>query len=222
MWVTTFDLDDTLFPELEYARSGFRTAGALVEEEFDVEGAADQLIAWLEEGERHNHFDLLVEEFDLPESLVDRLIDVYRSHDPDISFCNGAPEAIERAREFGKVAVLTDGPSLTQRPKIEALGLEKRVDFIVVTGELEGDAWKPSPAGYRAIMDHFGVDGEACCYLGDNPTKDFITAKKLDWRTVHLDHPGQMYDHRAPDEEHEAEYRVERLGELFDIWPPVD
>lgn len=218
--VTVFDLDDTLFPELDYARSGLRTAGAYLESEYGCEGASDRLVDLLEAGVRGEHFDIVIEEYDLDPSLLPELVRIYREHEPDIDFFPHAIDVLREARELGPVAILTDGYRSTQRRKIEALELESRVDFVVVTDELNGEeTWKPAPTGYRRIMRHFEVDGEACCYVGDNPEKDFVAARRLGWTTILFDRPDQMYEREVPDADHEPHHRIERLPGLFEIWP---
>ncbi len=78
------------------------------------------------------------------------------------------------------IAVLTDGRVLTQRLKLQALGLERLPAYI-------SEAWdgiKPSPERFKAIEARW--PNMQYVYVGDNTKKDFITPNRLNWLTIGL------------------------------------
>jgi putative hydrolase of the HAD superfamily len=81
---------------------------------------------------------------------------------------------------------VTDGPSVSQRAKIAALELSAYVDRAVVTSELGPDAGKPDPRAFALLQGEAGCTGAECCYVADNPAKDFGGPRSLGWRTVRL------------------------------------
>jgi putative hydrolase of the HAD superfamily len=88
---------------------------------------------------------------------------------------------------------VTDGPSVSQRAKIAALELSAYVDRAVVTSELGADAGKPDPRAFALLQAEAGCSGAECCYVADNPAKDFGGPRTLGWRTVRLRRAGGLH-----------------------------
>lgn len=89
-------------------------------------------------------------------------------------------------RHFGyKIGIITDGRPEGQRAKIEALGLEKLVDQIIVTDELGGvEMRKPNPTSFCLMSELLGTEYKDMCYVGDNAQKDFIAPLQLNMRCL--------------------------------------
>lgn len=167
--VVVFDLDDTLFPEMDYVRSAYREIARRFGRQY--------LPAMLAADSPRAAFDST----GLP---VGELLDIYRTHFPDISLpwqslytlaaltCGGFP-----------LALVTDGRSLTQRHKIEALRLDRFIsdDLVFISEEVGSD--KLSGESFRRIMSVFG-NSRSYFYVGDNPEKDFVRGNELGWTTV--------------------------------------
>jgi len=216
--VAVFDLDDTLYPELAYARSGLRAAGQHLSAEWNVPDAAEEMIALLESGCRHTIFDEFLPRHDLAPTLVPELVAVYRAHVPTISLDDSTRRVLAVLKDAGMlVAVLTDGPSQVQQNKVDALGLEALVDTVVLTDAGNGrDTWKPSPWGYQTLEQRFGAANYV--YVGDNVEKDFVTARALGWHTIELRREDRMYSRREVEPEYEADQSVRDIADLLDLW----
>lgn len=219
-----FDLDDTLYFERTYVQSGFREVAKLVSSV--VKGLSCQLIVsflWenFEAGKRGNNFDLLLENF--PEIRgklsVPDLVNCYRNHFPKISLLPEAKEVITVLQNKGfKIGILSDGFWVTQRLKIEALGLIDFVDSIVLTDEWGCDFWKPHCRGYIAIAEALGITHNMLCYVGDNPEKDFRCANTLGWYTVRFRAREQLRYNLEPREEIDApQVTIENLKYLIEL-----
>jgi putative hydrolase of the HAD superfamily len=182
--VVTFDLDDTLYLERDFVRSGFAAVGAWLATELGVRGF--EACAWrlFEAGRRGDIFDRALPRLGVaPDgALIRRLIRVYREHLP-------AADLLARLSGRCRLAVLTDGFHETQRRKIAALGLESCCRPIVCTDLWGREHWKPSPKGFLHIQEALEAAPDRCIYIGDNPTKDFRAPKGLGWRTLRLCHP---------------------------------
>jgi putative hydrolase of the HAD superfamily len=189
--VVVFDLDDTLYLERDFVRSGFAAVGAWLATQHGVRGF--EACAWrqFEAGRRGDIFDQVLPRLgvDPERALIRRLVRVYREHRPSIRLEPAAADLIARLNGHCLLAVLTDGFQDTQRRKIEALALEARCRPIVCTDQWGREHWKPSPKGFQHIQDVLGVAPERCIYIGDNPAKDFRAPKALGWRTLRLRHP---------------------------------
>jgi putative hydrolase of the HAD superfamily len=189
--VVAFDLDDTLYLERDFIRSGFAAVGAWLATQHGVRGF--EACAWrlFETGRRGDIFDQVLPRLgvDPERALIDRLVRVYRAHRPTIRLDAAAAALLARLDGRCLLAILTDGFHDTQRRKIAALGLEARCRLVVCTDQWGREHWKPSPRGFLHIQEMLGASPEGCIYIGDNPVKDFRAPKALGWRTLRLRHP---------------------------------
>ena len=87
-------------------------------------------------------------------------------------------------------------------------------EAIVYSDEYGRENWKPSPLPYLKVMELTGFQGYECVYVGDNPHKDFITAKKLSWLTVQIDRQDGEYSKNRPTPGYEADRTILSLTEL--------
>jgi 2-haloalkanoic acid dehalogenase type II len=109
-----------------------------------------------------------------------------------LQFLEGAEEAMRAARSAGrKTAILTNGRSEVQRPKVFAFGLHTEVDFVGITGEL--GAWKPDPMAFRLVLDTLGVQPVHALMVGDNEDFDIAPAKALGMQTCWVDPEGRSH-----------------------------
>ena len=186
-----FDLDDTLYPERDYVRSGFAAAAALFPETEDMEA---RLWAAFEAGKPA--FDTALAAAG-QESHKAEALAAYRAHAPAIRLYPGAEAMLRRLRKKMKLAVLTDGRPEGQRAKIAALGLEGLFDEILITDELGGPEYrKPCPLGFERLAEVLGTDLSRMAYVGDNIAKDFIAPEALGMRCVWFRNRDGLYTER--------------------------
>ena len=84
-----------------------------------------------------------------------------------------------------------DGAPDSQAAKVDALGLARWFDPIILTGATPAYR-KPATAGFAAIAESWTMAGSALAYVADNPRKDFEGPRALGWRTVRLRTEGQV------------------------------
>ena len=77
-----------------------------------------------------------------------------------------------------RVAILSDGRSITQRLKLKSVGLEGIPCFI---SEDYGSV-KPDSSRYLAVEDKWPQSKYV--YIGDNPEKDFKAPNEMGWLTL--------------------------------------
>ena len=197
-----FDLDDTLYAERDYVRSGYRAVAEHLREALGRDEAfEDWLWQRFQAGRVSGAFDALDEHFGLgmDAAAIAALVGVYRNHSPDIKARPGAVEVLRRVRRRCRLGLLSDGFLPAQRLKLDALGLAPMLDAVVMTEEMGRQCWKPAPDGFEAIRAMLGPPGQACAYVADNPAKDFIAPNRLGWRSVQLLCPQQIhYANEAP------------------------
>jgi putative hydrolase of the HAD superfamily len=213
-----FDLDDTLFSEREFVRSGFRAVAkhpALA----TAAGFSDTAWRLFEEGRRDDIFNVAMELLSMPftPELIQELLDVYRGHRPDIVLFDDAKWALEKFSSTHRLGAVSDGYHETQKRKVEALRLEQYLNPIIYSDAYGRDAWKPSPTPYQEFMKAAQCDGPECCYVGDNPAKDFVSANRLGWTSIQVIRAGGEYEDRMAPPQGEAHWRISSLYELEGI-----
>lgn len=219
-----FDLDDTLCYEWRFVASGARMLSRYLQERHGLPTRKlyeDMAKAALK-GE--NHFDVL--EKWLADNGVDtdvkELVAMHRSHRPDIHLPGAQLRLLEwlkkREKERGDVrlALITDGRSITQRRKIAALGLERYFasDAIFISGETGHDKHDSYP--FDCVEKLFG-EGKYY-YVGDNPEKDFKHPNRKGWISVCLVSRG--YNHHGQEgfpPQNKASLEIHSISELKDI-----
>ena len=187
-----FDMDDTLYLERDYVRSGFQ---AVAQRLTEPHRAFDMLWSDFESGVRGNTFDRLLRSNPAwaEECTVQDLVNAYREHAPEISLAaNVRGFLLELAQRKVPIGVLTDGPEQSQYAKVQALGLEKHTEHVLMTDTLGRAHWKPSPKGFEWMERALMCSGPDLVYIGDNPKKDFIAPNARGWATVRLRMTGQL------------------------------
>ena len=214
--VIVFDLDDTLFLEHDFAVSGFRAAAAWLQKEMGIEGLEEICLARFNSGQRTKIFDDLVGQLNVTAGpdIVERLVDVYRNHSPDISLTDDSVRYFDNAPKSCHHALITDGQGSTQMAKVRSLGLDRILDCILCTDDWGLEYWKPHPRSFEAIERQFGSQGHALVYIADNPVKDFVTPKARGWWTIQVARPERVHVLTAPNEEHRAHATIESLDFL--------
>lgn len=213
MNVIVFDLDDTLYDELSYARSGLLEVSKYMNRQWSVpqEESYAHLLIFLKE-DRNNILEKILRKYEIFNKSNLRLcISVYRTHQPEIFLSEDAKECLERFKNI-PLYIVTDGNVTAQSNKIKALNLKEKVKKVFITYHYGKHNSKPSPYCFLKICKLEHVKPDSVWYIGDNPAKDFIGIKPLGFRTVRI-LQGQQKDVKI-DAEHEAEFRINSLQEL--------
>lgn len=181
-----FDLDDTLYSEKSYIRSGYE---AIANQFTDVNNMADKL--WKAFLDGKPAIDEVLNNEGLS-NYKELALSIYRLHIPNIKLYDGVAEMIERLRQRMKVGIITDGRPEGQRAKLKALGLI--VDEIIITDELGGIEYrKPNDMAFRLMQERMRVPFKKMVYIGDNPNKDFIAPKMLGMEWIYFNNPDGLY-----------------------------
>ena len=175
--VIVFDLDDTLYPELDFLKSAYLSIAQRLEA---TNWKALYFNMLSQYRDKKNVFAFLEANYSVSK---EELISEYRKHFPDIHPRPGALALISGIRELGgKIALITDGRSVTQRNKLKALGLEGLIDTLVISEEIGTE--KPAIPNFKEVMDAY--PGCHYWYVADNPKKDFIAPNQLQWGSICL------------------------------------
>ena len=218
-----FDLDDTLYDEIDYCRSGFTAVARFLAEQSEhgpAEGIFDCLWEQFTAGNRKTTFNCALEKIGIgyDEQLIAELVKTYRNHTPDISLPDDSRELIEKLHGLYKLALLTDGFLPAQQLKVQALGIERYFDCIVYTEQLGRKFWKPSPAGFEKIMQKLDAKPQQTVYIADNPQKDFIAPNKLGFMTVRIIRPARIHTCSPKEPDRAAHYVIHKITQLPELF----
>ena len=200
-----FDLDDTLYRELDFVESAFREVAGALGQCAGVPGPqahAAPADAFVRFG-RDRTINRAVEALGLAPSLVPELVRVYRSHAPaGLQLHSDATRVLDRLATQGvRLGLVTDGDPAVQRSKARALGLARWLAVMRFTWDEGAERQKPHARAFLPALEALGLAGDEVVYVGDNPAKDFVGARALGMYTVRvlrgphaLDVPASGYD----------------------------
>lgn len=190
--VLVFDLDDTLYPERQFALSGFKASDRWAETELGVPGLAADMTRLLDQGHLGELFRMALAQR-LPDHTPEQLaglIDAYRDHEPELVLFEDAAWALSHFAGRTKLGLITDGTHRVQAKKVEVLGIAPHFEEIVYTHALGGRAFsKPHPRSYEVVEQALGAHGDRLVYVGDNPSKDFIVPNARGWTSIMVERP---------------------------------
>lgn len=216
-----FDLDDTLISEKEYVLSGFRTVSKTISFRYnlDFEKVYEKMIVLFNESSQ-KVFNRILKNFDIEYSKEDivNLISIYRQHEPKIKFYDDVIPTINKIKKMGiKIGIITDGYKETQRRKIKDLRCEELFDEIIITDEFGREFWKPHERAYRIIAEKLDVKLHEMIYVGDNETKDFVGANRLNINTVKINRLNGVYRNLNLSKEFNAKYEIRNIIDLINL-----
>ena len=196
--LVVFDLDDTLYDEIEYCRSGFAAVSAFLAgmpNGPDCDSIFAALWGQFTAGNRTRTFNAALEELDIDydDMCVLELVEVYRNHVPKITLPEDSRAILVELSSKYALGLLTDGFLPAQRLKVRQLGIEDCFRCIVYTEELGRDFWKPSPAGFEKILSDLNTRAENAVYIADNEKKDFVAPNRLGLSTIELVRPARIH-----------------------------
>lgn len=221
MRAVVFDLDDTLISESQYQKSAQQAVLAFLSNEL---GLPLEVIEYhsraVESGPRTDYFQRLLKRLGVQstDAWVSTLISVHRNHEPILDWYSDVPPALDELRNLGmKLAVITDGYSIAQHKKLDALGAHSHFDSIVVSDDFGRQFWKPHPLVFRETADRLSVQPPEMLYVGDNPEKDFYVSKSLGIQTVRITRPDSIKANKPYRDDVKETFSVVDLSEVAEL-----
>lgn len=182
-----FDLDDTL------AVTRIDRAALLTKALRDVDAPQRSREAYLQAHaenltarSRESVFDRLFEGHDVDAAVV---ATAYRERvNAALEPVPGVERMLADLRERYRLGLLTNGPVVAQRSKLDALGWVDAFDVTLVTGELA--AGKPEPAAFESLLDELDTDAPETVFVGNDVTADVGGAVAAGIDAVQVCYPG--------------------------------
>lgn len=182
-----FDLDDTLFQEIDFLKSAYRHIANLLQPRicFDL---YEEMYTRYRRGE--NVFLWIISQYGrfMRDVDINWLLKEYREHLPEIQLKADADLFLQTLRELSiPMGLITDGRSITQRNKLKALGIEALFQDIIISEEFGSE--KPDARNFEYFENTY--PGKRFFFIGDNPAKDFVVPLQLGWTTICIESRGQ-------------------------------
>lgn len=212
-----FDLDDTLYKEIDYVRSGFNHIASKLSKTLNME--EKQLSSFLMKKftANQNPFLSIISNYNLNLNLND-LISIYRNHYPTISLSKGSKKLLQTlSKDNVKLGLLTDGRKIQQMNKINSLNLKKYFDHIIVSEEFGSE--KPCINNYLYFSKNAYPSCDNFLYVGDNTKKDFLAPNELGWDSICIKDAGENIHPQNFNisEEYLPKFKVEDILEVINL-----
>ncbi|MDH3705941.1 MAG: HAD family hydrolase [Acidimicrobiia bacterium] len=178
------DLDNTLSDRAA-------AVGTWVDEFVVDRGLPDRERAWIldrdQDGysDRRDVFEAIIDRYALADP-IDDLLTAYQRRVIELSTPTpGATSCLQDLRAAGHVlAIVSNGSSIQQHGKIDALGLRDLVDAVIISGDL--DIKKPDPRIFEAASSAAGLPLGQAWMVGDSPLHDVVGADRCEAKTAWL------------------------------------
>lgn len=187
--VLIFDLDDTLYDELSYVRSGLQAVARFgkITHGWNTKQSFTFMWSELQFNGRGKIFDNWLKLHGaFTKKRLEECICVYRHHEPEIQLFAAATQILEFYRGELPVYVVTDGHKIVQNKKINALGLHPFVKRAFITHRFGIRNAKPSLHCFELIKNSEKCKWSEIVYVGDNPLKDFVNLNSVGAFTVRV------------------------------------
>jgi len=219
MTAVIFDLDDTLYDEVDYCRSGFASVAESLSNSLGSLSAKrifDCFWNQFKGGNRTKTFNAAFDELgiDYDHVLIQEMIGIYRNHIPKISLPADSREVLTKLKGKYPLGLLTDGFLPGQQLKVEALGLGDYFECIIYTEQLGREFWKPSPAGFEKLIETLKVKPQNIAYVADNAKKDFIAPNRLGFLTIQIMRPARIHTDTVDEPGFAAQYVIHGIDQL--------
>ncbi len=213
--ILIFDLDDTLYSETEFVKGGFRAVAryANIKWGWNYQKSISTLNKIFTNNGRNKVFDhWLIINDNWSKKNIDKLIQVYRYHNPKINLFNSAKKILKKYKNVTPLYLVTDGNKNVQSHKINSLNLWTIFNRIFITHRYGYEAAKPSIHCFKIIKRKTGVKWSEMIYIGDNPKKDFINLNKIGVFTIRV--LTGSYKNLKVSKNYEANVRIMSLDDL--------
>lgn len=175
--IVVFDLDDTLYKEVDFLKSAYMYIARIIKKESGVD-VFNEMLSLYYKGE--STFDVIYEKYKTS-LTIDQMVHEYRFHKPSISLSEMVLDTVKLLQNNDiTLGIISDGRSKSQRNKLEALGIMESFGAIIISEELGTE--KPNTNNYKSIERLY--PDRNYFYIADNTSKDFIGPNSLGWTTI--------------------------------------
>ena len=213
-----FDLDDTLYPEISYVHGGFKVISDYMQKKYNSNAKEfyKKLISIKNLEPSAKVLDIALGTYQLKDrKLEEKLIELYRAQTLKLKLFPGVRSMLNQFKKKYTLALITEGKEIVQKRKLNHLKIAGFFDTILYTLDLGDDFKKPSELPFRQLLNSHKIKPQEALYIGNDPNKDFIGAKKVGIRTVRINQG--FYKDKAKGKFSDADFTIGSIKEL----PPL-
>ena len=210
-----FDLDDTLYPETKYIRAGFRAVSSYMRRHYQIDGKKFYRELTKTKKEEHSGkvFDNVLKKYKLDrKDIIEELVKIYRAAPLQIKLFSGVEVTLIKLKKSYILSLVTDGRSAVQSNKFNYLKLNKYFNSIIFTLDLGDKYAKPSALAFKKMLNDYKIKAKEAIYIGNNPDKDFVGAKKIGMKTVRINQG--IFRGRITNKSTESDFTIRSIREL--------
>ncbi|MFP3464373.1 HAD family hydrolase [Leifsonia sp. SIMBA_070] len=235
--VVLFDLDDTLFAHRAAVEVGILRYAEALGAPYGALEADEVVTIWHDLEEEHYH-SYLAGELDFEGQRQARARDFAARHGVALSAEQAsawfadyfehyvaawslhddalpALDALVRTLPGVRFGLITNGDLAFQRRKVEAVGLDARIERLIASGEL--GVVKPDAAIFHAACELYGIEPSEAAYVGDRLRTDAIGAARAGLTGVWLNRRDAI---PSPEDERDAlDAGVRTIRSLTELAP---
>jgi putative hydrolase of the HAD superfamily len=212
--VIIFDLDDTLYRELDFFEEGLFAVANYAEETFGLNAKLvySELMDVYKVSGRNQLFNAWLMSKGLQARYVSKMVGVYRYHPIQIKFPSKNVDFLNSLRN--SIYLITDGNKLVQNHKIQSFGLKEIFKKCFITNQYGLKFQKPSLHSFDLIRKIERTSWSNMIYVGDNPAKDFFALNSVGGTTI------QTFEYRPESTRphfsiaHTAKYSISSLQDV--------
>lgn len=187
-----FDLDGTLYDEFDAIQQIYRSVLKQQSHFFPEIPAAltFMLNRWLEKGSSYNFifgeaFDFFSNDLTRKEEFIQKALVLFRSYAPILSLAERNRYLLDIFQQQFDLFMISDGPSVLQRNKFKALGLNTffKSEQLIFTGDHGKKFYKPKTDLFRRLAEtsKWCYSNQEILYFGDRTIDEEFT-RNLDIR----------------------------------------
>ena len=187
--IIIFDLDDTLYDEINYVKSGFEEVSKFLNKNFSINknDSFDFMMNFLNKNGRGRIFNSILKQYGIynKKNLMS-CISTYRKHKPKIYMSKDIINLLLKLGKKNPLYLVTDGNKIVQKNKVDSLNIEYLFKKIFITHRYGINNAKPSLYCFNIIKKMENCNWSDIVYVGDNPKKDFVNLNKVGAKTVRI------------------------------------
>lgn len=211
-----FDVDDTMYIEMDYIRSGFSLLCRYLQS-LGISADIDDMAACFSTnaGDAIKRYLESINQFS--SELHDSLLKIHRAHIPAIKPFDNLESILQKLQNKNiRLGIISDGTPYAQNNKVIGLGLDKYFDCKVYSDSLGGvHCRKPCDVSFRYIAKQMNVGFDEMIYIGDNCDRDFYPCDHLGICGLQIADPRGVYYGKKYKNSFKNYYELERA--LFKI-----
>lgn len=213
-----FDLDDTLYPEIDYIKNGFKAVSEQIKKDYNI-SCYDAMFKLFRQ-DKNNVYNKILDEYKInyDENYINKLVEIYRNRENEkLEFYNDVMPLLQVLKSKNiKIGIITDGRVAGQEVKLKALGCYELFDKIIITDSLGGIEYrKPHPKAFEQMQEFLQIDFAEMMYIGDNPQKDFAISAIHPILAVQIIRENGLYNNEDYLDNISASNIINSLDEVF-------